>query len=206
MEFKEKIRVVLNKCRAMNGPDNIFWIVPEVTAEFLYLQTKLAGAKIVLEIGTSIGYSTIYFAAATAANAIAANAAPSQGTYKIYTIDSHEERSNIAKAHISEAGLSDSVVQILGHAPDAIPTKDPVTGESLIGKIDILFLDATKKEYITCFEAAYLLLRPGAVIIADNVISHGEKMQDYIETMMNDPRVESTILNIGTGLILARKK
>lgn len=196
MEFSPQIEKVLSKCRKLNEEnDNQFWIVDDEVGRFLNQKAKEIKAKRILEIGTSIGYSAIFWGEAM-----------THTDGKVYALESHKERSELARKHVEEAGLQEYITVIKDHAPENIPLIDPDTGESLEGKIDILFLDCIKMYYLRCFEKAYPLLHPGSLVIADNVSSHPEPMQDFLDTMASDPRVESEILDMGTGLLLAKCK
>ena len=218
-EFTPQIEKVLAKCRKLNEEnDNQFWIIDDEVGRFLNQKAKEINAKKILEIGASIGYSTIFWGEAVRVNG-QGRLKPflDEKAYKVYAMESHKERSEIAKEHVAEAGLGDSITIIKDHAPENIPFKDPDTGESLEGKIDILFLDCIKMYYQRCFEKVFpgqegqasglpCLLHPGSLIIADNVNSHPEPMQDFLDTMKSDPRVESEILDMGTGLLVAKIK
>ena len=199
MRFDSKIQVVLEACRAINDPDNAFWIVPPETGEFLYSKAHEVNAKYVLEIGTSIGYSTIFLAEAvrqiTGGN-------PSKG--RVYTMESHAGRAAMARKHFEEAGLDNFITLIEKHAPDNIPFSD--SGESLMGKIDILFLDCVKKYYLPCLEKTLPLLHKGSLVMADNVVSHADAMQDFLQFMKKSSQFDSKILRIGTGVLFARAK
>ena len=148
--------------------------VSRVTGEFLLFLTQLRKAKRVLEIGTSTGYSTLWFA---------------QSGAEVHTIERRVDRVALARESFSEIS---TITLHEGDALQIIPL--------LPGLFDVLFLDATKREYLSYFRAAYTILSPGALIIADNVISHREKMHDFLEF------VHSTYfaveITLGSGLII----
>lgn len=201
--FDEKIGKVLSDCRALNDTDgdNKYWIISDEAGRFINKKARKIGAKYVLEIGTSIGYSTIFLAEAVRENA---SNDPSKG--RVYAMESHFIRAQMARENFEKSGLDDFITLIEKHAPDHIPFKDPKTEISLTGKIDLLFLDCIKKYYLPCLEKALPLLHENSLVIADNVISHADAMQDFLEFMEKDPRFESEILDIGTGLLVATRK
>lgn len=202
-KFDEKIEKVLSACRAINDADsdNKYWIISDCAGRFINKKAREIGAKYVLEIGTSIGYSTMFLAEAVRENT--GNAA-SKG--HVYAMESHAGRAQMARENLGRSGLNDFITLIEKHAPDHIPFKDPQTEAPLIGKIDILFLDCIKKYYLPCLEKALPLLHENSLVIADNVISHADAMQDFLEFMEKDPQFNSEILDIGTGLLVAEMK
>lgn len=202
-EFDGKLGKALSACRTINDTDsnNKYWIISDEAGRFINKKAREIGAKYVLEIGTSIGYSTMFLAEAVRENT--KNAAVKG---RVYAMESHSIRAQMARANFEKAGLAGFITLIEKHAPDHIPFKDPKTEIPLIGKIDLLFLDCIKKYYLPCLEKALPLLHAGSLIVADNVISHADAMQDFLEFMRNNPRFNSEILPIGTGLLLATRK
>ena len=196
MKFDPKIEAVLEKCRVLNdSPDGeAYWIVSDEVGRFLNLQARLIHAKKIIEIGSSIGYSSLFFGEAM-----------THTGGKLYTIESHKERSEMARAHIEEAGLQEVIHLIRGHAPEHIPLEDPDTKESFAGTLDMVFLDCIKKHYMDCIKVVEPVLRSGGLIIADNVVSHGDAMEDFLNYMENSEAFVSTVIPLGTGLLLAQK-
>lgn len=165
-----------------------FWNIPREVAEFLFLLILDRGYKTVLEIGTSNGYSGIWLAEALR-----------NVNGKLYTIESnYKKRFPLSQANFQEAGVTEYIEQILGHAPEDIPT-EPKT-------FDLAFFDATKKEHLKFFNALKSRINPGGVIISDNIISHQEAMKPYIDAAHAEPGWHSEILNLGQGIMLSWKK
>lgn len=176
-----KISAVLTQIEALNEENN-FWIVARETARFLATLVEYLKPKNILEIGTSVGYSTIWMASSLS------------GENKLYTIESNDERFVMAKIHFEKAGLTDKIIQIKGHAPEVM---------SKSKKFDLVFLDATKYEYISYFEAILPLLNKGAVVIADNINSHSKELNDYVSFTENLPKTNSFKLNLGDGILVS---
>jgi len=99
------------------------------------------------------------------------------------------------RASISDAGLDDWADLIEGDAAETIPGIEDV--------FDIVFLDAEKDDYERLFQAARKKLEPGALVIADNVLSHAETLGAYSEARQSDPTLESVTLPLDRGLELS---
>jgi predicted O-methyltransferase YrrM len=106
-----------------------------------------------------------------------------------------------ARVNIEKMGLERSVTVVEGDALKVIP--------KLEGKFDFVFLDAVKKDYFNYFKALRPMLKPGAVIIADNVIRSGNQMKDFLDAMEKDPDYDMVILRCsmekGDGVALIYK-
>jgi len=159
-----------------------FWIISHETGEFLNKLIREKNIKRVLEIGTSIGYSGIWIAEAL-----------SSVNGKLYTLESHNERFNKAKENFQSAKLSRYITQLKGHAPDiAIPDI-----------IDLLFLDATKIEYVSYIKTFLFHMKKGGIIVADNAISHREALVKYEKYIFSSPQLKSRLEKIGSGLFIS---
>ncbi len=164
----------------------IYWnITPEV-GKFLSNFIQKNDYKTVLEIGTSNGYSGIWLAEAL-----------NHTKGVLYTIESNsKKRFPLSQANFAKSGLS-NVIQILGHAPEAIPDM-PKT-------FDMAFFDATKYEHIDYFNTLKDRITPGGTIITDNINSHRKELTPYIENINQEPNWTSSEKSIGTGLLISRK-
>jgi len=168
--------------KKLEGTGKQFWIISHETGEFLNRLIRKKNVKRVLEIGTSIGYSGIWIAEAL-----------SSTNGKLYTMESHNERFNKAKKHFQEAGLTKYITQFKGHAPDI----------EIPNMIDLLFLDATKIEYVSYIKTFLFHMKKGGIIIADNAISHREALKEYEKYIFNSPQLESRLVEIGSGLFIS---
>ena len=99
------------------------------------------------------------------------------------------------RANIAEAGLEDCADLIEGDAAETIPGIDDV--------FDVVFLDAEKEDYDRLFQAARGKLEPGALVVADNVLSHGETLGAYTRARQSDPTLESVTVPLDRGLELS---
>lgn len=167
-----------------------------VQGQLLTLFCQTSNAKTVLEVGTFTGYATICLA---------------KGIHpegKVHTIEINKELGYISKDFFERSGLSDRIVQHWGDAKKIIPTIDE--------PLDIVFLDGAKVDYPVIFEMLMDKIKPGGLLIVDNVLwsgkvafgatDKGTKMIDQFNKKVNDdPRVTSLILPMRDGLMVARK-
>ena len=157
--------------------------VPPQDGRFLRITTQAMNAKNVVEIGTSTGYSGIWFGMALQKTG---------GKLTTYEIDA--QRAATARANFKKAGMADIITLVEGDAHEEVKKlKDP---------IDILFLDADKEGYIDYLDKLLPLVRPGGLVIAHNI---NARMADpkYMEAITTNPKLE-TIVRSGVGLTLKK--
>lgn len=176
-------------------------ISPE-QGQFMSLLVRLSGALKIIEIGTFTGYSALAMASAL----------PDNGT--ITCCDLSEEWTAIARKYWQKAGVSHKVKLILGPARK---TLDELLCQEA-GSYDMAFIDADKENYQHYYEQCLRLLKPGGVILIDNVFWGGTVMDRQVldvdtvaireinEFIHNDQRVDIAIVPVGDGLSMARKK
>lgn len=164
----------------------------------LNLLTHMIQAKRILEVGTYTGYSAICFA----------EALPEDGI--IHTIDINEELEWIQDKYFEKSGLGHKIKRHIGNALEIIP--------GLEEDWDIVFLDADKENYSAYYNMLVDALKPGAYIIADNVLWSGKVLDDvsqmdeetkalyeYSKMLTEDSRVQNVLFPIRDGLQIARK-
>jgi caffeoyl-CoA O-methyltransferase len=174
-------------------------IAPEQGA-FMTLLAKLVDARFAVEVGTFTGYSSI---------CIARGLAPGG---KLLCLDVSEEWTAIAREHWAQAGVDDRIELKLGPAAEALKALPPDP------PIDLAFIDADKPGYRTYYDEIVQRLRPGGLVLLDNVLWSG-RVVDPTDTSENteairavndhvaaDDRVEVVMLPISDGLTIARKK
>ena len=160
------------------GKANRRWNVPPDHGRFLWMMTELTGAKRVLEIGTSNGYSSLW---------IAKGLRKTGG--KLITIEFDKDRANEAKANFKKAGCDDISVVHSGDAFKVIP--------KLKGQFDLIFLDAWKQDYKKFFDASFPMLKPGGVFLGHNAVAMAKDMKDYLETVQNHPQLITNVVQMG---------
>jgi caffeoyl-CoA O-methyltransferase len=183
------LEMVLQATRAAGMPQIN---VSPVQGRLLHVLALTCGARMILEIGTLAGYSAIWMA----------RALPADG--KLITLESDPKHAEVAQANIARAGLADRIEVRLGVALDVLPQ---LVAEGK-GPFDLIFIDADKTNLTTYFEWAVRLARPGSLIITDNVIRHGEVLDDssadaglqgvrrFNEALAADRRVTATIVQM----------
>lgn len=173
--------------------------VPHEQATLLTLLARLVDARRIVEVGTFTGYSTL---------ALATGLAPG-GT--VLTCDISEEWTSIAQEAWRAAEVADRIDLRLG------PALKTVAALPARNDIDLVFLDADKPHYRRYWDLLVPRLRPGGLLIADNVLQRGRvhlpdatgnalAVREFNAHVRADPRVESVMLPVADGLTLARKR
>jgi caffeoyl-CoA O-methyltransferase len=155
--------------------------VARTTGQFLFALVAPQWDCEVLEIGASRGYSSLWLAAGVRY----------LGGH-LTSLEHDPVKIAAWKENIAEAGLEDWVNLIEGDAAETIPAIDDV--------FDVLFLDAEKEDYEQLFQAARTKVEPGALVVADNVLSHQETLGAYSRARQADPTVESVTVPLDRGL------
>jgi predicted O-methyltransferase YrrM len=196
---------VLAELRAANRthPHGNMQISPE-QGQFMALLIKLTGARRTLEIGVFTGYSTLSVALSL----------PSDG--KIIACDMNKEFTDEAREYWERAAVANMIDLRL--AP-AMKTLDGLVAEGQGGTFDFAFIDADKVNYDAYYERCLQLVRPGGLIAIDNVLWGGavahpaDDLDDSTATIQalnrklhDDLRIDLSLLPIGDGLMLARKR
>jgi predicted O-methyltransferase YrrM len=183
-------------------PNAQMQISPE-QGQFMALLVELTGARRALEIGAFTGYSAL----------CVAGALPEDG--RLICCDVSEEWTAIARRYWSEAGLSGKIDLRL--AP-ALETLDALLDQGSAGSFDFAFIDADKTSYDAYYERVLRLLRPGGLVAFDNVLWGGrladpdhhspdaQALRALNLKVRDDPRVTCSMVPIGDGLYLARKR
>ncbi len=171
--------------------------------QFMALLVKAIGARRIVEVGTFTGYSSTVMALAL----------PEQG--RLVACDLSDEYTSVARRYWREAGVSDKVELRLG---PGVETLDRMLKEGGAGGFDMAFIDADKENYDAYYEHCLQLVREGGLILIDNVLWQGRPadLREEDESTVairalnakihTDERVEASLLSIGDGLTLARKR
>lgn len=170
--------------------------VGRIEGRFLKMLVRLTGARRILEIGMFTGYSALMMA----------EGLPLDG--HIITCDVNPKAEAIARKYFAESPDSQKIEVRMG------PALDTIAG--LQGPIDMVFIDADKTNYSNYFDAVMPLLRPGGLIVADNVLWSGKVLNpdddmtqaivDFDNKVQADPRVENVCLTVRDGMMLAWKR
>jgi predicted O-methyltransferase YrrM len=157
------------------------------SARLLHLLVLATGARRLLELGTSNGYSTVWLGAAVAAN---------EG--EMVSIDLDEGRLDQAQENVMRAGLGGTVELRLEDASAALRGSEP-------GHWDMIFLDAERPDYPTYWADLVRVLRPGGLLAVDNVLSHPTEVADFRTLVSADRRVTEALVPVGAGVLLVTR-
>lgn len=169
-----------------------------VQGKFLEFFSRAISPKYILEIGTFTGFSALCLAKGL------------QKDGELHTIEIREEDANMAASYFNRSLCASQINLHLGNALQIIPT--------LPQQWDLVFIDADKVNYIEYYELTLQRLNKGGWIIADNVLFHGQVLEEAIkgknavaihrfnEHVKNDERVEQALLTLRDGLLFIKKK
>ena len=181
----------------MKLPEHGMQIGPDQGA-FMSLLVQVSGAKRILEIGTFTGYSSTAMALAL----------PADG--RMVCCDVSREWTDVARRAWSDAGVDDRIDLRIGPATETLATLEA-------DSFDLAFIDADKPSYDAYYEGCLRVVRPGGLILVDNVLWSGrvidpaDQSADTVairacnEHILTDPRVESVMMHVADGLTLVRK-
>jgi predicted O-methyltransferase YrrM len=158
---------------------------------FYNILLKSIGAKRILEIGMSVGYSSLWFADAVMSSA--------QSDGQIITIDREKFKIDKATQNFDEAGVSSLIKIREGEARKILHKIREEFGENYF---DFIFIDADKESYIEYFDLCLPLVRKGGIIGADNILfpeRFNEMMADYLSHVRSNPNVQSVTVPIDNG-------
>jgi len=185
----DRVRAVLARLEAEDADERARGVpreerarqVARTTGQFLFAFVAPQTDCEVLEIGGSRGYSSIWLGAGV--------------RYlggRVLSLESDPAKVEAWRRNVSEAGLEDWVDLIEGDALETVP--------GIADVFDVVFLDAEKEQYEELFQHARKKLEPGAVVIADNVLSHEDVLGAYSKARQSDPTLESVTLPHDRGL------
>src|SRR3954453_4264801 len=187
----DRVRAVLARLEAEDAADREQGLpssvrsraVAPTTGRFLFSLVAPQTDCEVLEIGGSRGYSTIWLAAG--------------GCHlggRVLSVEHDPRKIEAWRRNVAEAGLEDWAELVEGDAKEAVPAIDDV--------FDVVFLDAEKGDYEELFNLALPKLEPGALVVADNVLSHQDTLGPYPAARQSDPALESVTVPLDRGLEL----
>jgi predicted O-methyltransferase YrrM len=195
---------VLRRLREVTAslPQAMMQVAPE-QGQFLAFLVRLINAKNTLEIGVFTGYSST----------VVALALPDDG--KITACDVNAEYTAVARQFWGEAGVAGKIDL---HLAPAVETLDALIAAGHQGHFDFAFIDADKSNYQRYIDRALVLIRTGGLIAIDNVLWHGKVIDPSVndadtfairtvnEKLLRDDRVDLSLIPIGDGLTLLRKR
>ena len=188
----DRVRAVLTRLEAEDADERARGLpseqrsrqVAKTTGQFLFALVAPQTDCEVLEIGGSRGYSTIWLAAGVRSLA-----------GRVLSLESDPAKAESWRRNVAEAGLEDIAELIEGDAFETLRQIDDV--------FDVVFIDAEKEDYEALFELARPKVEPGALFVADNVLSHADPLADYSCRRQADPTLESVTVPLDRGLELS---
>ena len=180
-----------------------------IQGQFMRMLVQMTGASRILELGTFTGYSAICLASAL----------PEDG--HLDTLELNDELEDLILEGFERAGLSEKISLHIGDCKETLRSiRSEMGPEPAPEKLyDIVYMDANKREYCEYYELVFDMVRPGGLILADNVLWDGKVCQDplpqdkqtlgiarFNDLIRDDRRVESVILPLRDGLNVIRKK
>ena len=177
------------------------WAVVPEQAQFLALLAKIINAKMILEVGTFTGVSSLAMALAI------------EKDCQIITCDMETKYTDIAQRYWAEAKVDDKIQLIIGPALNTLES----LLDKYLEKFDLIFIDANKKDYVSYYEFGYQLVRKHGLIIFDNVLWDGKvinpnnnekstvAIQRLNSKLLHDDRVSISMLPINDGITIAYK-
>lgn len=159
-------------------------------AAFLRIMVEITGAKKGVEVGTATGYGAFVMGLGFERNG-----------GQLTSIDIDPKMVAIARENIAKMKLDKTVTVVEGDALKVLGT--------LEGPFDFAFIDAVKSDYLKYFKLIEPKLKPGAVVVADNVVKSAHQMQDFLDAVKNDPNYRMTIIRAseekGDGMAIIYK-
>lgn len=170
------------------------------TIRLLEFLTALTGAENILEVGCAIGYSAICMVKA--------------GAKHVDTIEVSEEMAAKAKENFKKADLADQICLFVGDAKTILPT--------LNSRYDLIFIDAAKAQYNEFFPHCMRMLKPGGLLVSDNVLYKGmtatdelmqrrkitiiKRLRNYLSMLSSHEELSTSVLPVGDGVALSLRK
>jgi predicted O-methyltransferase YrrM len=190
--LEDRIRVVLERLEREDAVEREAGVARELrarqvahsTGQFLFAFVAPQVDCEVLEIGGSRGYSTIWLAAGVR-----------HLGGRVLSLEHDPAKCEAWRTNVAEAGLEETAELVEGDAFETLPATADV--------FDVVFLDAEKEQYEELFQLARGKLEPGAVVIADNVLSHADPLAEYSRARQSDPTLESVTVPLDRGLELS---
>jgi len=188
----DKVRAVLARLEAEDADERERGVARELrsrqvartTGQFLFALVAPQTDCEVLEIGGSRGYSTVWLAAGVR-----------HLGGRVLSLEADPAKCEAWRRNIAEAGLEDTAELIEGDAFETLPATDDV--------FDIVFIDGEKEHYELLFDLARPKVEPGALFVADNVLSHEDTLGAYSQARQADPTLESVTVPLDRGLELS---
>ena len=182
MPIDAKILQLIDELEGLRNSRDDHWQVPRVEGDLLFQIVLATNARKIVELGTSYGFSGLFFAAAL-----------NQTGGVLHTIDIDPRKVEMSRETFRRAGLQEIVVNHLGDAMQVATT--------IPGPIDLAFIDAFDKKLSSRYlDLLWPALRPGGSILTDNIVTHRAEFSEFLQYVRNRPDAASTEIPVGNGI------
>ncbi len=182
MPIEPDILQLIDELESLRSKRDDHWQVPRIEGDLLYQIALGSGARLIVEVGTSYGFSGLFWGAAL-----------KKTGGVLHTIDSSSKKFDSSKATFERAGLGKTIVNHLGDAMDVLPT--------IAGPIDLAFMDSgDKKSTRALFDLIWPRVRAGGAVVTDNVTTHKAELADFIAYVRARADASSIEIPVGNGI------
>lgn len=182
MQFDPQMSAIMDEVDDLRNTRDDAWQIPRLEAAMLYQIALASGARRIVEVGTSYGFSGLFWAAALKHTG---------GT--LHTIDISQKKYDASRKHFERAGVAEHVTSYLGDALLLLPKME--------GPVDIAFLDGTDKESSRkYFDAIWPRIRVGGSVLTDNTKTHPKELSEYMGYVRSLTDAASAELPLGNGV------
>ena len=172
---------IINELEELRHTRDDHWQIPRIEGELLHHIALSSNAKRIVEIGTSYGFSGLWWGAALKLTG-----------GQLHTIDMDRKKYDSSRLTFDRAGLTGTIINYLGDAREVIA--------KIEGPIDLAFIDADKPSCRAYFDLIWPRLRRGGSIITDNATTHREELAEYIVYVRSVPSASSSEVAVGNGI------
>lgn len=187
MPIPDSIRSLIDELDELRMTRDDHWQIPRIEGDFLYQFVIATGARMIVEVGTSYGFSGLFWAAGL-----------KQTGGRLHTIDMSQKKFDSSKETFRRAGVDSLITNHLGNALEVLPT--------IPGPIDIAFLDADKPAIQQYFDIVWPKIRRGGSVLTDNALTHKTELSEFVSHVRVREDAASTEVPIGNGLEWTVKK
>ncbi len=182
MAFDPQVTKLIDELDALRQTRDDHWQIPRIEGEVLYQIAVASGSKHIVEVGTSYGFSGLFWGAAVKFNRGILN-----------TIDIAQKKYDSSRETFRKAGLDKFIINHLGDAAQVLPT--------IKGTVDIAFIDGMDKSLSSkYFDLIWPNIRRGGSVLTDNTKSHPGELADYVAYVRSRSDTVSADLPVGNGL------
>jgi predicted O-methyltransferase YrrM len=175
------ITALIDELDALRSSRDDAWQVPRVEGDLLHHIALAMRAKTIVEIGTSYGFSGLFWSMAL-----------QETGGRLHTIDKDPKKFESSKETFQRAGVADIVTNYLGDAHEIL--------RSMPGEIDIAFIDADKPSTQSYFDLLWPRIRVGGCVIVDNATTHRKDLWEFVHGVRNRPDASSAEVAVGNGI------